>query len=46
LRACRSPNSTNPKPFERPVSRSVMIATELTAPYWEKRVRRSSSVVL
>ena len=35
------PISTNAKPFERPVSRSVMRVTDLTAPALAKRVCRS-----
>ncbi len=29
------PISTKPKPFERPVSRSIMTFAELTTPNWE-----------
>ena len=32
--------------LDRPVSRSVMTATDSTLPYWAKSVRRSSSVVV
>ncbi len=38
--------STNPKPRERPVSRSVMIATRSTCPYASNNWRSSSSDVL
>ena len=37
IAACASgsdPISTKPKPFERPVSRSIMTLAELTVPYW------------
>jgi hypothetical protein len=38
--------STNPNPRDRPVWRSVMIATEWTAPCCSKNPRNSSSVAL
>ena len=38
--------STKPKPRERPVSRSVMIATRSTGPYCSNNWRSSSSPVL
>jgi hypothetical protein len=38
--------STNPKPRDRPVSRSVMILTRSTCPYVSKSCRSSSSLVL
>src|SRR6185437_5285650 len=38
--------STNPKPRERPVSRSVIIATRSTCPYCSNILRSSSSPVL
>src|SRR5689334_25226839 len=37
--------STNAKPLDRPVSRSVMTSALVTVPYWEKAVTRSSLVV-
>src|SRR6266850_760186 len=36
---------TKPKPRDRPVSRSLRMATSVTLPCWEKRSRRSFSVV-
>jgi len=40
------PISTKPKPLLRPVSRSVMITTEVTFPAWENSSRNSSSVAV
>jgi hypothetical protein len=37
--------STKPKPFERPVSLSVMILADSTVPYWEKISANLASVV-
>src|SRR5262245_65325798 len=37
--------STNPKPRDRPVSRSLMICVPTTVPCLENSTRRSSSVV-
>src|ERR1039457_4706179 len=49
MAACASgsePISTKPKPFERPVSRSIMTFAELTVPYCANACCRSSSRML
>src|SRR2546425_1037695 len=46
MAACASasePISTKPKPFERPVSRSIMTLADVTVPNWPNACCRSSS---
>ena len=45
MAAASSGISTKPKPLALPVTRSTMMFTEPTSPYWAKRFRRLVSVV-